>query len=126
MFLFRVELEKLFCFDFIWKKHHQRCSVKKGVLRNFPKFTGKCEFCEISKSTFFTKHLRTTASRVVSSLEYLHAKISNKRADKTTQRYKSIAIARELFFSINISKKARFFADNQQLLNFLWQTCNSF
>ena len=59
----------------------QRCSVKKGVLRNFTKFTGKhlcqclffnkvagllqlfkketlaqvfsCQFCEISKNTFF-------------------------------------------------------------------------
>ena len=66
---------------------------KKGVLRNFIKFTGKhlrqslflnkkaselrpafvfkknalaqvfsCEFCEISKNTFFTEHLWTTAS----------------------------------------------------------------
>ena len=57
---------------------------KKGVLRFFPKFTGKhlcqslffnkvvkketlaqvfsCEFCEISKNTFSTEHLRTTAS----------------------------------------------------------------
>ena len=68
---------------------------KKGVLRNFAKFTGKhlcqslfliklqasglqqacnfikkktlaqvfsCEFCEISKNTFFTEHLWTTAS----------------------------------------------------------------
>ena len=44
---------------------------KKGVLRNFTKFTGKhvikketmaqefsCGFCEISKNTFFTEHLR--------------------------------------------------------------------
>ena len=62
--------------------------MKKGVLRNFTKFTGKhvcqslffnkvaglglkketlaqvfsCEFCEISKNTIFTEHLRTTAS----------------------------------------------------------------
>ena len=64
----------------------QRCSAKKGVLRNFVKFTRKylcqslffnkvagpcnfmkketlaqvlsCEFCEISKSTFFTEHLQ--------------------------------------------------------------------
>ena len=47
---------------------HRRCSVKEGVLRNFAKFTGKhrkaslaqvffCEFCEISKNTFFTEHL---------------------------------------------------------------------
>ena len=43
---------------------------KKRVLRNITKFTGKhlrqslcsCEFCEISKNTFSTEHLRTTAS----------------------------------------------------------------
>ena len=69
-----------------------RCSVKKGVLRNFAKSTGKhlrqsfffnkvaslrpatllkkrlwhrcfpVDFGEISKNTFFTKHLWTTAS----------------------------------------------------------------
>ena len=54
--------------------------MKKGVLRNFSKFTGKqlcqslfikkeilaqafsCQFCEISKDPFFTEHLWTTAS----------------------------------------------------------------
>ena len=56
---------------------------KKDVLENFTKSTGKhlcrpqasnfinketlaqvfsCEFCEIFKNTFFTEHLRTTAS----------------------------------------------------------------
>ena len=68
------------------RSNHQRCSVEKGVLRNFTKFTGKhlcqslffnkvaglaCnfikketlaqvfsyEFCEISKNTLFTEHL---------------------------------------------------------------------
>ena len=61
-----------------WIRSHRRCSVKKGVLRNFTKFTGKhlcqslfvkkenfsCEFCEISKNTFFTEHLWVTASKV--------------------------------------------------------------
>ena len=66
---------------------HQRCSMKKGVLRNLAKFTGKhlcqrfffnkvagqacnfikkeslaqvfsCEFCQISKNNFLTEHLR--------------------------------------------------------------------
>ena len=46
--------------------NHQRCSIRKGVLRNFAKFTGKHlwqvlfynkvagleKFCEISKNTF--------------------------------------------------------------------------
>ena len=63
---------------------HRKYSVRKGVLRNFAKFTGKhlvqnlffnkvaglslvknktlaqvffCEFCEISKNIFFTEHL---------------------------------------------------------------------
>ena len=78
----------------LWKfrNSHRRCSVKKGVFRNFAKFIGKhlrqrlffnkvaglrpatllkknlwhrcfpVSFCEISKNTFFTDHLRTTAS----------------------------------------------------------------
>ena len=77
----------------LYRSSHQRFSVKKGVLSNFLKFTGKylcqglffnkvaglmpkacnfikketlaqvfsCEFCEISKNTFFTEHLWTTA-----------------------------------------------------------------
>ena len=72
------------------RSSHQRCSVKNGVFRNFTKFAGKklvpesffnkvaglrqfikketlvqvfsCEFCKISKNTFFTEHLRATAS----------------------------------------------------------------
>ena len=72
----------------IFRSIHQRCPVKKGVLRNFAIFTGKhlrqslffnkvkacnfikketvaqvfsCEFCEISKSTYFTVHVWMTA-----------------------------------------------------------------
>ena len=53
---------------------HHTCSIIKGVLRNFAKFTGKhlkkdtlgqvfsCEFCEISKNTFFKEHLWAAAS----------------------------------------------------------------
>ena len=61
---------------------HQRCSIKKGVLRNFAKYTRKhvrqslfnlskketmvqvlsCEFWEIFNNSFFTEHLRATAS----------------------------------------------------------------
>ena len=64
------------------KNSHRRCSVNKGVLRNFVKFTGKqqcqrlffnkvagllkktltkvffCEYFEISKNTFLIEHLR--------------------------------------------------------------------
>ena len=73
-----------------FRSSHQKCSIKKGVLKNFTKFTRKhlwqsfffhkvvgwgllieketlaqvfsCEFCEISKNTFFTEHFWTTAS----------------------------------------------------------------
>ena len=62
------------------RSSHRRCSVRKGALRNFAKITGKhlcqslffkketlaqvfsCEFCEISKNTFFTEYLWATAS----------------------------------------------------------------
>ena len=46
-------------------------SIKVGVLRTFTKFKGKhlcrrllfsCEFCKISKNTFFTEHVWTTNS----------------------------------------------------------------
>ena len=77
-----------------YRSSHHRCSVRKGVLRSFAKFTRKhlCQilffnkvagltpatllkkrlwhrcflvnFCEISKNTFFTKHLRATASAI--------------------------------------------------------------
>ena len=71
------------------KSNHQRCSTKKGVFKNFAKFTWKhvcqslyfnknaglnlqhsketlaqvfsCEFCNIFINTFFTKHLQVTA-----------------------------------------------------------------
>ena len=55
------------------------CSVRKGILKNFAKFTGKhlwpatlikkavakvfsCECCKISNNTVFTEHLWETAS----------------------------------------------------------------
>ena len=63
------------------RSSQQRCFVKKGVLRNLAKFTGKhlCQrlffnkkeslaqefsskFYETSKNAFFTEHLRTTIS----------------------------------------------------------------
>ena len=61
------------------RNSHRRCSLRKGALRNFTKFTGKhlacnfikketlaqefsCEFCEISRNTIFAEHL-ATASR---------------------------------------------------------------
>ena len=75
-----------------YRSSHRRCFVRKGVLRNFAKFTGKnlhqslyfikketlvqafsCEFCEISKNTFSPEHLQTTAS--VFSIDHFCFKI---------------------------------------------------
>ena len=73
----KVYLNKLFLL-----KQPPEVFCEKVVLRNFAKFTGKhlcqslffnnvaetlaqvfsCEFCEISKNTFFKEHIRKTAS----------------------------------------------------------------
>ena len=74
-----------------YRSNHQRCSMRKGVLRNFAKLTGKhlcqnlffnkvaglrpdfikketlaqvfsCNFVGISRNTFFTEHHRMAAS----------------------------------------------------------------
>ena len=76
------------------RSRYRRCSVRKGVFRNFAKLTGKhlcqslfsktffrpatllkkrlClaqvfsfEFCEIFKNTFFTEHLQVTAFEII-------------------------------------------------------------
>ena len=39
----------------IFRSSHQRCSIKKGVLRNFTKFTGK----HLCQSLFFNKTFST-------------------------------------------------------------------
>ena len=67
-------LKELFGYIATWKyrSSDQRYSMKKGILRNFAKFTGKdlCQslvrwqkgtlaqvFCKTSKNTFFTEHM---------------------------------------------------------------------
>ena len=52
-----------------YRSSHRWCSVRKGVLRNFAKFTGKhlCQSLFFNKvaglqNTFFTEHLQTTDS----------------------------------------------------------------
>ena len=89
------------------RSSHRRCSVRKGFLRNFATVTGKricqslflnkiagwacnfikketlaqvfyCEFCEISKNTFSTEYLWTTASkqRATCFIKWLYVKSS--------------------------------------------------
>ena len=85
-FLVIISIEDIFWSSILTdRSSNQRCSVRKGVLRNFRKFTGKdlwqrnlqalacnfikkqtlaqvfsCEFCGISKD-ILTEHLRTAA-----------------------------------------------------------------
>ena len=80
---FREGKIAIFFFEaLIFRSSHRRCSIKKGVLRNFAKFTGKhlfqslffnkvkketlaqlfsCEFCKTFKNTFLTEHVWTAA-----------------------------------------------------------------
>ena len=45
------------------KSSHRRCSLKKGVLRNFVvKRCFSCEFCKISKNTFSYRTPQVAAS----------------------------------------------------------------
>ena len=81
-----ANFDYIFVYQLSYRSNHRRSSVKKDILRNFAKFTGKhlyqipfltrffkketlaqvfsCEFCESSKDTFFTELLRTTVSSV--------------------------------------------------------------
>ena len=81
--------------DVCFKSSHRRCSIKKAVLKNFAKFTGKhlcwnlfkkklqalgpttllkrdsntgvfCEYCQIFKNTYFEEHLPKAASEIFS------------------------------------------------------------
>ena len=66
----------------IWKSRDSRSEVlcRKGVLRNFTKFTGKhlCQwhrcftvnFVKFLRNTFFTEHLRTIASEKNEALNH--------------------------------------------------------
>ena len=98
----------------IRRSSHRRCSIKKGVLRNFVKFARKhpcqslfnfikkdtlvqvfsCEFCEIFKNTFFIEHLRVTASGLVrpclNSDLYFISKTSGTALPETVVSYKPI------------------------------------
>ena len=77
----------LYKFTFtLFRSSHQRCFIKKAVLKNFATFTWKhmcwslcliklqtfrpvtptqvfsCDYCEIFKNSYFEEHLRTAAS----------------------------------------------------------------
>ena len=53
-------------YGYLFKSSHHRCSIKKGVLRNFTKFTGK----HLRPSLFFNKvaGLRQLVNRIMDAL----------------------------------------------------------
>ena len=56
-----------------YRSSHQKCSMKKGVLRNFGKFKGKhlCySLCFNKVADLLYEHLRTTASSDIIYLKY--------------------------------------------------------
>ena len=111
------------------RSSHQRCFVKKGVFRNFAKFTGKhlcqnlffnkvagggaCnfikqetlaqvfsyEFCEISKNTFFTEHAWVTASLLFYVLHWLDR---SKKVLRTLELLPDISFWKVAYFILEI------------------------
>ena len=77
------------------RSSHRRCSVKKGVHRNFAIFS---EYCEFFKDTYFEEHLRTAVSAVFLSLivfRFIENQVSysvRKFAFRTTESCKLIKI----------------------------------
>ena len=80
--------------EIINRSSHRRCSVKKVFLEfsqacNFIKIETltqvfSCEFCEISKNTFFTEHIWVTASESKAIMKvYSKAMASHKGRDLT-------------------------------------------
>ena len=62
-----------FAMQINFRSRRRRCSVRKGVLRNFAKFTGKhpCQSLflnKIYKNTFFTEQPWATASKICEPL----------------------------------------------------------
>ena len=53
-----VNIMKMKVLQFLQTSSHWRCSVGKGVLKNFAKFRGK-HLCQVfSRTSFFIEHLR--------------------------------------------------------------------
>ena len=53
-------------FCLVFRSSHQRCSVKKVVLRNFTKFTGK-HLCQVFVKFLRTPFLQNTSGRILLS-----------------------------------------------------------
>ena len=105
---------------------HLRCSVRKGVLKNFARFTGKylsqglcnfikiealaqvfsCEFCKISKNTFFIEHVWATAS-----LDIFVDKILNVLTQKNIKAIEATEsiYSRSLYLSQNLNVNYKIF-----------------
>ena len=96
----------------VFRSSHQKCSVKKGVLRNFAKFTGKhlCQslfFNEVAGDTFFYRTPVVAASRPdiypIYALFYKQHFYKHRQAEivkKTYQRLSNILRLNFCYFRI--------------------------
>ena len=66
-------LDKIKCFYFATTKLFKHTIKKETLAQVF-----SCEFCEISKNTFFTKHLWATASEQVTIYHYSACRRQNR------------------------------------------------
>ena len=106
-----------------FRSSHQRCSVRRGVLRNFTKFTVKhlpeflfknetlaqvfsCEFSEISKNTFSTERLWTTASENFDARKFcaVHNIIFTDRSHWITLQVENYLVAEFAWLSVKKMK----------------------
>ena len=63
-FLWNYSFAKYQMFPRNWQKHPPEVFYKKSYSEIFRKIHWKTPICEISKNTFFTKHLRTAATEL--------------------------------------------------------------
>ena len=101
----------------IYRSSHRRCSIRKGVLRNFAKFTRNhlcqspffnkvagpglqlylketlAQVCEISKNPFSTEHLGTTTSECIKLINiFLHPHLIKLSASKMINNNKNMLV----------------------------------
>ena len=65
--VFKKQLPEMFCkkrCSYKFRKIHRTAPVPESLAKRDSGTSVSCEFCEISKNTFFTEHLRATASGI--------------------------------------------------------------
>ena len=96
-----------------YKRSHQSCSIIKGVLRNFAKFTRKhlCQSLffnkvasQISKNTFFIEHLRATAFYSTTKLALILILLSKSKKSHLVIKKKILPVLQFISMILQIIK----------------------